>query len=203
MEKDVLENHKRYRERKALFASLGYDIDSERTFILRRSEPLEGAILEAGTGKGHFALELAKAGYRFTTFDISEAEQEFAKKNLKYFGLEDRVEFRIEDGARLSFPDRSFDVVLSVNTLHHLDRPYQVIDELLRVLAGGGKIVLSDFTPEGLSLMERLHAAEDRAHAAGTARLTDVEAHLKKKGFRTQRCRTAFQEVLVAQRDVI
>jgi len=70
-DKEVLENHKRYLERKALYSSLGYNVDRERTFILEKARPLYGNILEAGTGKGHFALELARAGYKFTTFDIS------------------------------------------------------------------------------------------------------------------------------------
>ncbi len=203
MEKEILENHERYRERKALYGALGYDIDKERAFILREAGPLDGAILEAGTGKGHFALELAKAGHRFTTFDISATEQEFAKKNLKYFGLDGQVDFRIEDGERLSFPDGSFDVVLSVNTLHHLDRPYRVLDEFIRVLTGTGKIVLGDFTPEGLSLMEQIHAREGRAHPVSETRLADIEAYLKRKGFQTHKTRSTLQEVLVARRHVL
>ncbi len=203
MEKGVLENHERYRERKALYGALGYDIDKERAFILRKAGPLDGAILEAGTGKGHFALELAKAGHRFMTFDISASEQEFAKKNLKYFGLDTQVDFRIEDGERLSFSDGSFDVVVSVNTLHHLDWPYRVVDEFIRVLTGTGKIVLSDFTPEGLCVMEQLHAREGRVHhPASATRLADIEAYLKKKGFQTHKTRSTFQEILVARRHV-
>jgi len=203
VDKELLENHERYRERKAFYAALGYDIDTERAFILKEAGPLEGAILEAGTGKGHFALELARAGYRFTTFDISETEQEFAKKNLKYFGLDDRVDWRIEDGARLSFSDKSFDVIFSVNTLHHLERPHAVVDELLRVLSDKGKIVLGDFTPQGFSLMEQIHASEGGAHSAGATTLADIETYLKKKGFQAQRTRSTFQEVLVARRDAI
>jgi len=203
LEEELLANHKRYLERKALYSSLGYDIDKERAFILEKAQPLYGDVLEAGTGKGHFALELAKAGYSFTTFDISETEQVFAKLNLRYFGLDKQVDFRIENGETLSFKDKSFDVVFSVNTLHHLTNPHKVIDELLRVLSFEGKLVLSDFTKEGLALMDKIHASEGNQHEVGKTTLADIEEYLIGKGFRITRSSSKFQEVLIAYHQLI
>jgi len=203
LEDELLANHKRYVERKAFYSSLGYDVDKERAFILEKAGPLYGDILEAGTGKGHFALELAKAGYSFTTFDISETEQAFAKLNLRYFGLDKRVDFRIENGETLSFKDKSFDVVFSVNTLHHLTDPYKVIDELLRVLSFEGKLVLSDFTQEGLVLMDKIHASEGNKHEVSKTTLSDVERYLTGKGFKITTVSSKFQEVLIAYHQLI
>ncbi|RJO63621.1 MAG: class I SAM-dependent methyltransferase [Candidatus Omnitrophota bacterium] len=200
LEDELLANHKRYLERKALYSSLGYDVDKERAFILEKAQPLYGDILEAGTGKGHFALELAKAGYSFTTFDISETEQAFAKLNLRYFGLENQVDFRIENGESLSFKDKSYDVIFSVNTLHHLTNPCKVIDEFLRVLSFKGKFVLSDFTREGLVLMDKIHASEGNKHEVGKTTLADVERYLTGKGFRITKANSKFQEVLITYR---
>ena len=203
MEDELLANHKRYLERKALYSSLGYDVDKERAFILEKAQPLYGDILEAGTGKGHFALELAKAGYSFTTFDISETEQNFAKLNLRYFGLEKQVDFRIENGETLSFKDKSFDVVFSVNTLHHLTNPYKVIDELLRVLSFEGKLVLSDFTKEGLAVMDKIHVSEGNKHEVSKTTLADVEKYLTLKSFRVTKASSKFQDVLIAYHQLI
>lgn len=203
MEDELLANHKRYLERKALYSSLGYDVDKERAFILEKAQPLYGDVLEAGTGKGHFALELARAGYKFTTFDISETEQAFAKLNLRYFGLESQVDFRIENGECLSFKDKSFDIIFSVNTLHHLTNPYKVIDEFLRVLSFEGKLILSDFTQKGLALMEKIHASEGNIHEVGKTTLADVERYLTEKGFRINKAHSKFQEVLIAYRQLI
>ena len=203
MEDELLANHKRYLERKALYSSLGYDVDKERAFILEKSQPLYGDILEAGTGKGHFALELAKAGYSFTTFDISETEQAFAKLNLRYFGFEKQVDFRIENGETLSFKDKSFDVVFSVNTLHHLTNPYKVIDELLRVLSFEGKLVLSDFTKEGLAVMDKIHVSEGNKHEVSKTTLADVEKYLTLKSFRVTKASSKFQDVLIAYHQLI
>jgi len=203
LEDELLANHKRYLERKALYSSLGYDVDKERAFILEKSQPLYGDILEAGTGKGHFALELAKAGYSFTTFDISETEQAFAKLNLRYFGFEKQVDFRIENGETLSFKDKSFDVVFSVNTLHHLTNPYKVIDELLRVLSFEGKLVLSDFTKEGLAVMDKIHVSEGNKHEVSKTTLADVEKYLTLKSFRVTKASSKFQDVLIAYHQLI
>jgi ubiquinone/menaquinone biosynthesis C-methylase UbiE len=203
LDKEVLENHKRYLERKALYKSFGFDIEKERALIIEKAQPVCGEILEAGTGKGHFALELAKAGYHFTTFDISETEQNFARLNLRYFGLDKQVDFRIEDGESLSFEDKSFDVIFSVNTLHHLTNPHKVIDELLRVLSFEGKLVLSDFTQEGLELMDRIHAREGNKHEAGKTTLSEIGRYLIEKGFKINKASSKFQEVLIAYHQLI
>ncbi len=198
LDKELLENYKRYLERKALYKSFGYDIDKERAFIIEKVQPIYGDILEAGTGKGYFTFALAKEGYRFTTFDISEEEQKIAQLNLRYFRLEHLVDFRIENAESLSFQDKSFDIIFAVNLLHHLVNPYKVIDELIRVLCFEGKIILSDFTKEGLDLIDKIHASEGRVHSSGKTALADMESYLITKGFSTQKHRTKFQEVLIA-----
>lgn len=200
MEPEVIENHERYAARKELFKSFGCDVDRERRFILEQAGPLTGMILEAGTGKGHFAIALAQAGYKFVTFDVSPDEQRFARLNLRYYGLDTHVDFRIENGERLTFADGSFDAVFSVNTIHHLEEPYAVIDELIRVLAAGGKLVLSDFTEEGFRLIERIHASEGRAHEKGGAALDDIRAYVADKGFSVTGAETRLQSVIIARK---
>lgn len=203
MEKEAIENHQKYLERKALYKSFGCDIDKERAFIIEKAQPIYGDILEAGTGKGHFALALAKEGYRFTTFDISEQEQKFARLNLKYFGIDHLVDFCIENGESLSFKDKSFDIIFSINTFHHLLNPYKVLDELIRLLSFEGKLVLSDFTKEGMALMDKIHASEGREHEVSKTTLSDIESYLVNKGFRTQKHKSKFQEVLISYRQII
>jgi len=200
LEKEVLENHKKYLERVSVYRSFGYDLEKERDFILREAMPLSGKILEAGTGKGHFALALAKRGYSFVTFDISKEEQHFARLNIAYSGLGKKVKFRIEDGERTSFAEASFDEVFSVNVLHHLDNPYKVIDELIRVLAPGGKLVISDFSKKGFGVMDKIHALDGKKHESGKASLLDIEKYLAKKGFSIKKAKSAYQHVVVATR---
>lgn len=203
MNKEAKENHERYLVRKELYRDFGYDVDEERAFIIKQAQPIYGRILEAGTGKGHFALALAKEGYVFTTFDISQEEQKFARLNLEYYGFLDKISFCIEDGENLSFKDKSFDVIFSVNTLHHLYRPYEVINELIRVLAIKGKIALSDFNKEGLLVMDKIHATEGRKHEVSDITLRDIKVYLAKQGFQIKQESTQYQDVLIAQKGVV
>ncbi len=198
--KALIENHKNYLQRKSLYKSFGYDVDKERNFIIRKAGSFCGKILEAGTGKGHFALALARKGYEFTTFDISKTEQAFAKLNLKYFGLDKQAKFRIENGENLSFKNKSFDVIFSVNTLHHLTKPYKVINEFVRIISPHGKIVLSDFTTNGLRVMDKIHKLEGKVHEVSKVKLTDVSQYLRHKGFKVQKSKSKYQQVLVAYR---
>lgn len=203
MDKEIFENHQRYRERKKLFLSFGYDIDKERSFVLEQAKPVYGKILEAGTGKGHFAIALAKEGYSFVAFDISQEELHFAKLNLAYFGLEKCADFRIENAEHTSFSDGSFDIIFSVNTLHHLQSPYKVIDELTRILSQKGKLVLSDFTEEGFTIMGKIHALEGKMHQVSETTLLDIESYLEKKCFSIKTAKSVHQRVLIAGKGLI
>jgi len=202
LDKEVFENHKIYLERKKLYQSFGYDVEKERDFILEQAKPLYGKILEAGTGKGNFALALAKAGYSFVTFDISVEEQRFAKLNIAHFGFQKQVDFRIENGERTSFSESSFDTVFSVNVLHHLRNPYQVLDELIRLLSQNGKLILADFTEEGFKIMDKIHALEGNAHEVGKTKLADAEAYLREKCFLVRSIQSMYQQVLIASKDL-
>jgi 2-polyprenyl-3-methyl-5-hydroxy-6-metoxy-1,4-benzoquinol methylase len=200
LDEETLANYQRLCDWKEQRLKLGYDIDAERDFILTKAKPLEGTILEAGTGKGHFTVALARQGYAFTTFDISPEEQHFAKLNVRYWGLEHLVRFLIEDGEHLSFADASFDVVVSVNVLHHLENPWQVMKELVRVLCPTGKIVLSDFTEEGFALIEKIHAGEGKQHPRGAVAMREVGAFLWDAGFVLETACSQHQDVLLARR---
>jgi 2-polyprenyl-3-methyl-5-hydroxy-6-metoxy-1,4-benzoquinol methylase len=200
----ILEDiHARLLERKILYKSHGYDIDEERAFIIEKARPLNGEILEAGTGKGYFTLALARLGYPLITFDISEEEQRYARFNINYAGLDHLVDFRIENGEQLSFKDKIFNLVFSVNTIHHLVNPYQVVDELIRVLDPKGKLILSDFNKEGFNLMDEIHAAEGRVHEIGDVTFPEIIDYLHDKGFSLRQYQTRFHETAVTCRTTV
>lgn len=198
MNKKVLENHKRYLERVKFYRSFGYDLEEERDFILDKSLPISGEILEIGTGKGHFALALAKRGFNFISIDISAEEQKIAKLNIRYFGFEKRVIFKIENAEQLSFPNRSFDTIFSINVFHHLERPLAVLDEMIRLLQAKGKIVLSDFTSKGLEIINACHNAEGKKHDYFKHRLDEAKDYFIHKEFNVKEFQSEVQRIIVA-----
>ena len=200
MDNEVFENHKRYLKRVNFYRSFGYDLEKERDFILDKSLPISGKILEIGTGKGHFALVLARRGFDFISIDISKEEQEIARLNLQYFGLDKQVSFRIEDAESLSFPDGSFDAIFSVNVFHHLKNPSAVLGEISRLLRPAGKVALSDFTAKGLEIINLCHTQEGRKHDYFKHRISEAKDYFVNKGFNVNECQSEVQKVIIAGR---
>ena len=198
MRKVIEENHEKYLERVELYKSFGYDIESERRFLLDKIVPICGDILEIGTGKGYLTIALAKEGYNFISIDISAEEQEYARLRLKYLGLEGKVNFKVENAENLSFADKSFGTIILSHVVHHFNSPFVVIDELTRIISYGGKIILSDFNKEGLNVVDKVHQSEGRSHQVSPIGLSDIERYFKKKNFSTDSFHNKFQDVLLA-----
>ena len=197
MEELTVENHKKYSFRIDLFRKFGYDIAKERDLIITESQPINGEIIELGTGKGYFTLALALKGYHFTTVDISQEEQEFARQNIKYYKLDSQVNFVVADAAQTNFPDASFDIAFAINLLHHLKNPLKVIDELFRIVTKQGKIVLGDFSEEGFKIVNQVHMSEGHHHSKGQYNLSDIEKYLKNKNHVMKRFETKCQDLLI------
>lgn len=193
------ENHQKYLDRIKFYRSFGYDLEREREFIIDRSMPISGKILEVGTGKGHFALALAKRGFGFTSIDISEQEQSIARLNMQYHGLAKLADFRIEDAQNMNFTDHSFDIIFSVNVFHHLERPGIVLGEMTRLLRHGGKIVLSDFNAKGLAIINECHTHEGKVHDYFKHDLSETRSYFIDRGFEISEFQSETQRVTIAK----
>jgi SAM-dependent methyltransferase len=71
--------------------------------------------------------------------DTSPAMTELA---WRLRGVSDKLEFKLWDGERLPFPDRSFDSALSSFAFHRNTRPAIVLGEIRRVLKTEGELYL-------------------------------------------------------------
>jgi ubiquinone/menaquinone biosynthesis C-methylase UbiE len=109
---------------------------------LREHLPLPPAhLLDCGGGPGRYAIELARAGYTVTLFDLSSENLQLAEMKAAEAGvtLAGHEQGTATDLSR--FPDASFDAVLLMGPLYHLleegDRR-QALAEAYRVLKPGG-----------------------------------------------------------------
>jgi len=97
------------------------------------------------------------------------------------------VSFEVGNAAALSFPDSSFEVVVSSLTMHHLDPADQLpaVSEMRRVLKPGGRLLIAEFQaprghlwqlllgPTGLAAMA--HAVPHVETLVAEAGFVDVE----------------------------
>jgi SAM-dependent methyltransferase len=119
-----------------------YDLVFER--LTQIFSPREGPVLDAGCGPGAHSARLARAGYCVTAVDFSPAVVASARQNAQARGVADLVDVRRQDLLALDFPDASFPVVLCWGVLMHVAEIERALAELIRVLAPGGVLVLSE-----------------------------------------------------------
>jgi ubiquinone/menaquinone biosynthesis C-methylase UbiE len=101
-------------------------------------------VLDYGCGDGRIAVRLASDGARKVTgFDISEGQIEAARRSAQAKGVADRTEFLVADAHATGFPDDSFDLVVGVAILHHLDLA-EALHEIRRILRPGGRAVFTE-----------------------------------------------------------
>jgi 2-polyprenyl-3-methyl-5-hydroxy-6-metoxy-1,4-benzoquinol methylase len=132
-------------------------------------------ILEYGCGLGQLSVVLARSGALVTTFDLSEASIEVARKRAELNGVAERIEFHAASGEELPFETGSFDLAIGKAILHHLD-PEVGARELARVLAPGGRATFSE--PLGtnpLVVFARAHLPYPGKHERGADRPLTVQ----------------------------
>jgi 2-polyprenyl-3-methyl-5-hydroxy-6-metoxy-1,4-benzoquinol methylase len=111
--------------------------------------PPHGLLLDAGGGPGRYTIELAKKGYDMVLLDATQANLDFAQRQVLRQGLQARV-MQIASGSIVDlsrFSDATFDSVLCTGgPLSHVLNPrnrQQAISELVRVVKPGAPIFVS------------------------------------------------------------
>jgi ubiquinone/menaquinone biosynthesis C-methylase UbiE len=103
-----------------------------------------GRGLDVGCGTGALASRLAEAGYEMVGVDPSEGMLEVLRKRAP------AIRAMKASGTDLPFDDDSFDLVLSVATMHHIADPNDVklaLAEMVRVAKRSGRLLVWDHNP--------------------------------------------------------
>lgn len=145
--------------------------------------------LDAGCGTGFLSFELARRGHRVVGIDfapamLAEARRKAAEENAS-------VRFEQGDAERLPFASDSFDLVVSRHVLWTLPHPEAAIDEWIRVLRPGGRLVVVDGQSDAAAATEPADSARrsaeyapimDRLPFLGGRPREDLEALLQAHG---------------------
>lgn len=127
----------------------------DREGIAEAHRESEGArVLDAACGGGLVAHPLAAAGYRVLGVDLAPGAIEAARRRTPP-GTDAR--FETGDATALPAADASFDAVLLLDMLEHIDNTPAVLAEAARVLRPGGVMVFNTFNQTPLAWLVAIH----------------------------------------------
>lgn len=104
-------------------------------------------VLDVAAGSGNASLAAARRFADVTATDYVPALLDEARKRAEADGFP--MTFEVADAEQLPYPDASFDAVLSTFGAMFAPDHDQVARELVRVCRPGGKIGMTNWTPEG------------------------------------------------------
>lgn len=136
----------RYREAGTLLKWLGDDLRGQR-------------VLDVAGGDGYWAAQARKRGADAVSIDLARA------KMLRGRRLTLAPALLEADALRLPFADASFDKVMSICAIEHFQDGPASLDEMARVLAPGGEVVMSADALTRRSEWPRLYEAHRRRYA--------------------------------------
>lgn len=118
-----------------------------RRAMVRGVAPSGERVLDVATGTGLVTAELIRQGAAHVTgVDQSEAMLDEARARVAGDGaLRDRVELVRAEAERLPFADGAFAVLTFTYLLRYVDDRAATMQELVRVLAPGGRIAMLEF----------------------------------------------------------
>lgn len=176
---------------------LDWTLSHEAVTRYRRAALAEarGDVLEVGFGTGLNLPYYPAPVRRLTTVDSSLAMGRLARARIAASAIP--VEQRVLDGARLPFPDETFDTVVSTFTLCSIEDVDRALGEVRRVLKPAGRYL---FLEHGLSAEPRVRAWQRRLTPvqralAGNCRLDrDITALIAGQGFTILRLERSYME---------
>ena len=149
--------------------------------------------LDVACGAGGLVREVAPRVERAVGVDLSDGMLRIARSRLSAAGDGDQpanVEFLLGPSDALPFEDGEFTALVCTTALHHFPEPQRSIDEMARVLARGGRLVIGDACLDSpvTKLADPLYRRFEAGHV-GLQRKRSIEAMLTRAGLRVTRSR--------------
>ena len=139
-------------------------------------------VLDVACGSGSLVAEIAPHVTRATGLDLAPRMIELARARVSPGAP---MDFHVGASDDLPFADGEFTAVVCTTALHHFPDPQGAFDEMARVLAPGGRVVIGDSVRDTVTvrLADALLRRFEAGHV-GLQRKRDIEAMLTRAGLR-------------------
>jgi demethylmenaquinone methyltransferase/2-methoxy-6-polyprenyl-1,4-benzoquinol methylase len=125
--------------------SFGVDYYWRNRLINKANLKVDAYVLDAATGTGEVAFNLASKCNRVVGLDIAENMIKIAKAK-QYKKRIENINFIVGDAERLPFKDNSFDVITIAYGYRNMSDQSNVLKEFHRVLKDRGKLLILEFS---------------------------------------------------------
>jgi SAM-dependent methyltransferase len=123
--------------------------------------------LEAACGPGIVSRRLAPLVGEVLGVDMTPAMVAVARRDAGRAGIANAT-FAVADVTELALPADSFDGAISRFSIHHIPAPGRVFEQLARVVAPGGRVVLADHVADrdgdAVTWSQELERLRDPSH---------------------------------------
>ena len=130
------------------FLSCGIDIMWRKKAIRELEELKPANVLDVATGTGDMALLLHRFLHpsRIVGIDISEGMLKLGIQKVEKQKLNEIISLRLGDSEAINFGNDTFDGITSAFGVRNFEHLEKGLDEMLRVLKPGGKLVVLEFS---------------------------------------------------------
>lgn len=151
------------------FLSGGIDVRWRKKAISELKEIKPQIILDVATGTADVAIMMAKYLHpkKIIGIDISEGMLELGRKKIANQKLNSFIELRAGDSEAINFPDDSFDAITVAFGARNFASLEKGLEEMLRVLKPGGKLVVLEFSKPKQFFFKRIYSLYMKIAAAG------------------------------------
>lgn len=111
--------------------------------VCRRYVGAQQRLLDFGCGAGVASVRFAHVGFTVDGFDISEDNLRVASDLAERYRVGSKCSFRPMTAEKLLYADDTFDIIVGIDILHHVDIP-RAIAEARRVLRPGGVAIFKE-----------------------------------------------------------
>ncbi len=127
----------------------------------------DDTVLDVACGPGIVVCAFAPVVRHATGIDLTPAMLDRAKALAEKKGVTN-VAWEVGDVTKLPYPDAAFTLVTSRFAFHHLESPGDVLKEMRRVCAPGGRVCVIDVAtspdPARAALFNRMEKLRDPSH---------------------------------------
>lgn len=94
------------------------------------------SVIDIGCGNGNISMALGSLGFSVTGLDIDKASIDKANSINKL----PNVQFKVADASTFTI-DNNYDAVVCSEVLEHLDKPWELAEQIFKILKPGGVFV--------------------------------------------------------------